>query len=398
MKQYINILTIVNCIAAVHGVFLSFILAGKKKNRKANIILAAMVLFFSIGVVGPVYVATGLYVDFWWLAPFLHSLPYSFGPLLYFYIKALTTPGFRFSRLQWLHALPIGLSGAYFGAVFFMTETVGQEFLYNAYFKVSAVTYISIVLSLAQALVYILLCLKLFKSHSQKIKKSYSDLEKINLAWIRHLLVLFIVAWVVTVGLQSLLPEELLAKKLDDAITFFLLSLFIFTIGYRGLSQPEIFDLQPIEQEEKGEEGDVRQEAEAEDVSPAKTKKYEKTGLSSAQSLSVKERLLGLMTESRLYLEPTLTLPQVAEQMNLPVHQLSQVINDNMEQNFYRFINSYRIKEAMQRLGDSRTAGDKLIKIAFDSGFNSLSTFNRVFKELNGQSPSQYRKNKQAAA
>ncbi|MCP4155795.1 MAG: AraC family transcriptional regulator, partial [bacterium] len=216
------------------------------------------------------------------------------------------------------------------------------------------------------------------------------------LAWIRHLVVLFIAIWVVAAGLQSFLPEELISAKLDDAITYFLLSLFIFTIGYRGMSQPEIFDLQPQAPQEPPREKETQEQHEQPpQASAVKTKKYEKTGLSPEQSVTVSERLLALMKESRLYLNPSLTLPQVAAEMNLPVHQLSQVINDNMDRNFYRFINGYRIKEAMQRLENPQTTGDKLIKIAFDSGFNSLSTFNRVFKDFNGQSPSQFRQKKQ---
>lgn len=378
MNSYINILTIVNCLAAIHGVFLSFILGAKKKNRKANHILAVMVFLFSIGMIGSVYVITGIYLKLWWLSPFVSALPFTFAPLCYFYIKALTVPKFRFSWVHLLHVLPTGLAMVYYASVFFLPENTRLVFLHNIYFQTSPAAHVSVFISLTQALVYILLCLRLFKRHSQRIKKSYSDLEKVDLAWIRHFVVLFIVIWVVTAGLQSFLPEELIVKKMDDAVTYFLLSLSIFAIGYRGLSQPEIFD--------------PRAQMQQEQAGPVKTKKYEKTGLSPGQSVSVKERLLNLMKESRLYLDPTLTLPQLAEKMNLSVHQLSQVINDNMDQNFYRFINGYRVKEAMQRLADSRTAGDKLIKIAFDSGFNSLSTFNRIFKDLNGQSPSQYRK------
>ncbi|MCP4157795.1 MAG: hypothetical protein GY757_59345, partial [bacterium] len=166
-------------------------------------------------------IITGVYIEFWWLAPFFNSLPYSFGPLIYFYMKALTEPGIRYSRLQLLHALPVVLAAIYYSAVFFLPAVAREAFLYRIYFDKSLAASLSMYISMTQALIYVLLCFRLFKAHSQKIKKTYSDLEKINLAWIRHLVVLFIAIWVVAAGLQSFLPEELISAKLDDAITYF---------------------------------------------------------------------------------------------------------------------------------------------------------------------------------
>jgi hypothetical protein len=61
------------------------------------------------------------------------------------------------------------------------------------------------------------------------------------LSWIRHLVFMFVLTWLIVLGLQAFLPEPLLEEKLDDAVTYFLIALIIFTIGYRSLSQPEIF-------------------------------------------------------------------------------------------------------------------------------------------------------------
>lgn len=377
MGQYIKIQLIVNCIAAIHGIFLSIILGTKKNNRKANSILAAFVFIFSIGMIGPVYVSAGIYKKLWWLSPFFNMLPYLFGPMIYFYIRALTTPRFGFKKSHLLHALPAIAWAIFYSKVFFLHPSHRTPFLYKVYFQTSLESYTSIFVSLTQILFYILLCLRLFKNHSKKIKQSYSQLEKVNLDWIRYLLILLIITWTAAVGLQSFLPGEMIVKKFDDAVIYFLMSIFIFTIGYRGMSQPELFD-PPTEEAQNNK-------------TPVKAKKYEKTGLTPDQSSEINKRLLQIMNDNRLYLDPGLTLPQVADFMNLPVHHLSQVINDTMDRNFYRFINGYRVEEAKKRLLAPDTIGDKLTKIAFDSGFNSLPTFNRVFKDFSGMSPSQFR-------
>jgi len=125
---------------------------------------------------------------------------------------------------------------------------------------------------------------------------------------------------------------------------------------------------------------------------PKKDKKYEWTGLSREKGKQIKEDLLRVMEEKRLYLAPDLTLPQVAVVMDIPSHRLSQVINKRMKQNFFHFINSYRVEAAKRKLSRPENARDELSKIALDSGFNSLAAFNRVFKNLTGKSPSQFRK------
>ncbi len=374
MKSYINIFIYVNSFAAIHGIILSFILYAKKQNQSANRILALMVFAFSIGLIGSIYVSSGIYIKLWWLSPFFNSLPFSFGPLLYFYIKSLTIMQFRLNGKELLHFTPLGLSFILYSSVFFISKNALQNYFNNIYFQSSIFSIFSMVIIFIQIFIYILLCLKLFKNHALKIRKSYSYLGKVSLIWIRDLVILLIIMWLISVSLQSLLPYEFIKNRLDNAMSFFLLALFIFSIAYRGLSQPEIFDLQLHAIIEK------------------KKIKYKKTGLQITDGVEIKEQLLLMMEKTKLYMDPLITLPQLAEKIKLPVHQLSQVINENIDSNFYRFINNYRVNEAKKLLKKKNTSNDKLIKIAFDSGFNSLSTFNRVFKDLSGITPSQFKK------
>jgi len=376
MSFFIRIFTVVNAIATFHGIVLSFILWRKKKNRTANHILAALVFFFSIGMGGPIYVYYRLYYSFPYAAPFFSAIYFIFAPLLFLYIKALTQKDFKFKRIDILHTIPSLLNILYFSIVFFIPLSERIAFLEKVYFKQTIVTYISITLSLFQNFFYLMLCLGLIKKHSQKIKESFSVIEKINLSWMRHLVIMYGMILVVAFVLQGFLPKTLMTEKLDDAITFFLISIVIFSIGYRGLSQPEILAELPPESD------------------PSNLKKYEKTGLSMEKGEIVQEKLIRLMEKEKLYIDQTLSLAQVAEKMRVPMHHLSQVINERIEQNFYRFVNKYRIEEAKRRLKNPKTKNDKLIKVAFDSGFNSLATFNRVFKDLIGESPSQFRKQK----
>jgi|GEM_PF-972392 len=103
--------------------------------------------------------------------------------------------------------------------------------------------------------------------------------------------------------------------------------------------------------------------------------------------LAWRERLLALMAAEQPWLEPELTLTELAQRLRTTPNVLSRVINAGCGQNFNDFVNTYRVQEARRKLADARYAHYSLVGVALESGFNSKSTFNRVFKKLTGQAP-----------
>jgi AraC-like DNA-binding protein len=108
-----------------------------------------------------------------------------------------------------------------------------------------------------------------------------------------------------------------------------------------------------------------------------------------AELLPWRVRLLALMDEERPWLEPELTLAELAQRLGTHATLLSKVINTGCGQNFNDFVNSYRVAEACRLLADPQFAHYSLVGVALESGFNSKSTFNRVFKKLDGRAPSE---------
>jgi AraC-like DNA-binding protein len=106
-----------------------------------------------------------------------------------------------------------------------------------------------------------------------------------------------------------------------------------------------------------------------------------------AELLPWRPRLLALMADERPWLEPELSLAELAQRLRLHPAQLSKLINLGCGQSFSDFVNTYRVAEAQRKLADPRFAHYSLVGVALDSGFNSKSTFNRVFKKLTGQVP-----------
>lgn len=104
--------------------------------------------------------------------------------------------------------------------------------------------------------------------------------------------------------------------------------------------------------------------------------------------------LRNLMEEAQVYREPELTIEILAERLSTPTHRLRSLINGGLGyRNFAAFINGYRLAHAKAALGDARRARDTILSIAFEAGFASLQTFNRVFRDAEDVTPTAFRVN-----
>jgi AraC-like DNA-binding protein len=106
--------------------------------------------------------------------------------------------------------------------------------------------------------------------------------------------------------------------------------------------------------------------------------------------LVFKNQLLDLMQSMSPYLDPELTLPDLAEKIGLPAPQVSQIINQQLGKNFNDFVNSYRVEAVKSMLAEGRQAQLSLLGIAYECGFNSKATFNRAFKKHTGFAPGEW--------
>lgn len=103
-------------------------------------------------------------------------------------------------------------------------------------------------------------------------------------------------------------------------------------------------------------------------------------------------RLERLVRDERPYLDPELTFAAFAARVGVSEPVLRRAINHGLGHGHFRaYLNGYRVEEAMRRLRDPASAGDKILAIALESGFSSLASFNRVFRQVAGCAPSEYR-------
>ncbi len=122
---------------------------------------------------------------------------------------------------------------------------------------------------------------------------------------------------------------------------------------------------------------------------PAK-RKYKKALFDQKELKQYRSQLDQLMTEQQPYLDPNLTLRDLAEQLDLPPNHMSQLLNEGFQQNFSEFVNTYRLDTFKQLAADPNNRHMTILGLAFDSGFNSKTVFNTFFKKKMGETPSAY--------
>lgn len=119
-------------------------------------------------------------------------------------------------------------------------------------------------------------------------------------------------------------------------------------------------------------------------------KKYKNSGLTPAMAITVKEQLIEIMEEKKIYLDHTLNLQYLADALNIDRYSLSQVINEKFGKNFYEFVNDYRIKESINLIKNNPERIELVTDLVYESGFNNKVSFYKAFKKRKKKTPSQY--------
>jgi AraC-like DNA-binding protein len=221
-----------------------------------------------------------------------------------------------------------------------------------------------------QGMLYTIFTIKLVRDYDKKIKNEFSNIDLINLNWLKYIAFAGLVIWTIVALLSIVRP---LTARFDILIQISL-SILIYSIGYKGIRQPEIF---------LNSSSDVSE--------PVRSEKYKRSGLSDKLADEIGKKLQDFMVSEKPYLDNGLTMQKLADRMNVSNHNLSEVINSKLNLSYYDFINSYRVEEFKNRIADPENERYNLLSVAFDSGFHSKGTFNSIFKKFTGMTPSEYK-------
>ena len=228
---------------------------------------------------------------------------------------------------------------------------------------------------------------RVLKKHEHYLLASFSYTEDINLQWLLRFLWGLTFMWFLIIGFEIIAGNFLgiVADEFGFYPAMITMVLLVLYLGVAGLRHRVIF----LEEEEKVVARPVFNSlaigTEVED-----DRKYSNSSLTEDQASDYLRRLQRYMSEAKPHLEPRITIGELANRLQIPVNDLSQIINEQLDQNFYDFINSYRVDAFKALLQNPDSNQYTLLSLGLEAGFNSKSTFNAIVKKYTGLTPSQY--------
>lgn len=372
-------MTYIFLIATFNALFFAVMLVQKKKALHDKILIYWLVY---LGSYTGIYalLSNQLFTNFHLLSVSFISLLTLHGPFMYLYISALTDEKFKLQSKNLLHFIPFILFNAYLLIGLLLPELSGRIRLDHVESEHGAPLLFNffLIMTALSGPGYFLLSIRLFKKLDINIFNNFSTSDHINLDWLKKLVYSFGTIWTILIIFATIHHIFHLFSWIFCTDGLFLsLSIFIILIGYFGLKQKEIFIQYP--------------DTHIEYVTEPKTK-YAGVMLKETDAELYVSKINHFLSTQKPYLDADLTLPQLATQLQIPSPLLSRIINEKFGLNFFDFINRYRVEEVKVKLGAPEFDHLSLLGIAFECGFNTKSAFNRVFKNLTGLTPSEYKK------
>jgi AraC-like DNA-binding protein len=374
------------------GLF-AFLLLASKRNTIASFLLIVIMAVFSFQALINAFDTRDFFLANPHLSRISWVLPTLFGPLIYLFVKKLTTDE---EKLYWKDLVHFVAFVVYFIILspWFFTSANNKRALLEDFDKLSLSDFGWMnQLSILIILFYCLLSLRQLKIYSASIENRFSELSNLRLEWMKKFI--YFVLIILAISALGFYGRKWNLPFLTNFYhyNYALIVLVLYWIAYKCLTQPQIFKLE--KQPAPGQYVPVLEAEPVEVISetvPAPAVKYLKSGLDNESAGILYERLLFHMKSEKPYLEHDLNIYKLSEQIGTSRHYLSQVINEKAGKSFFDFINGFRVEEAQAKLTDPSMANKSILGIAFDSGFNSKATFNTTFKKHSGMTPSAYQK------
>ncbi|HJP63496.1 MAG TPA: helix-turn-helix domain-containing protein, partial [Mucilaginibacter sp.] len=322
--------------------------AGRSANRFLSLVLMVMTLWITQILLMDIrpkgYMAGSNYLP----VQFLLSL----GPLIYFYVRKITCPAYRFAWKDATHFIPALLE-----QVMPMSGVNANPAFYLALHLVI----------FASILIYLYRSHRLIQNFYHRLKPMLMDRPLLEFRWLERLLWATALLWTLWIGLV-LIDEVQYHGELAIYIYYpcyiFFAVILIWT-AVAALFRPPTATLQSSSAAKSSPLLELR-----------------------AKAAFVKKEV----ASNHYYLDPELSLSVLAEKFGVTPHELSRIINTVFKKSFNDFINAYRVNEVLQKMQDPAYSHMNLVGIAYESGFNSKTTFNRAFKQVTGNNPVDYKK------
>ena len=341
MKIDFNLIVLFHLLVIVQGFTTGILLLSSHRLQRQNLWLGVLTLGMTLQVVNSFFISSGIYQSYRGLYFFPLFYTWGYGAFFYFYVQSLVNQHFKFSYRHLLHFVPLSIQTLFY--IFIAAHNLNFKAWFWIHVHKPYTRFADVYVSIALVFAYLYAC--------------YDGLKKIDRRLQRFIIVLSI--FYAVAAIDPLVNQWYLPPRSPKFYLIeYVLPIFTYWLGLM------------IYVKEKNQAKTKTKRAE---VNPDNLQKIVET-----------------VEQQQLYLNPELTLADVAEAVGLNLNVVSQSINAGLGQSFNDFINEYRVAAIKTKFEKGDHAEHTFLAIAFDCGFNSKNTFNRAFKKSTGLSPKAY--------
>ncbi|HCQ13734.1 AraC family transcriptional regulator [Flavobacterium sp.] len=374
----INLLIIVTSISLFISLFLAiFLFTVKTKQKTSNALFATFLIITAIDLSGPLL---SLAVDKPSnLGMLRNTMAFLQIPVFYLYVLSVCYSDFKLKPKYLVHLLPFLIANIILLPRFYFVDVASKIDLLQNRQSVLELQF-SHILFHTQIVVYLIAVFMLLRKTKKLYLENYAGANINSYYWLFQfttaLAILYLIALVKNIFKFS--QYEYISEWVNSGLLIF--QLFV-TCWYllKALNNPDLF--RNIDSKLKLVADIILENKDSEPLA-GNDKKQDETLL----------KLQQFMMDEKPYLNPTLTIQDVSNTIQIPTRELSILINHQLDQHFYDFVNSYRIEHAKEILQDTTKSKLTILEILYEVGFNSKSSFNTAFKKHTGYTPTDYRK------
>ncbi len=369
----LSLMEIFSLITLVQLLFLGVVMLSYKKGKRVSNILLAGFLFANSVLPAHHFMIRFQIVPESWVSftRIIGGGAYALlMPFLYLYILSLCNSSYKLKLQHLAHGTTYIIIIIISLILLSFNNGIDRETLLYQQAEQNRISVFYFMIHL-QIAVYLIVIFKKLKNYRKGIEEYYSATEKINLSWLLILIIGFTTMWMINLFQWLASAVGINIAEYNPVLTLIAVVInmfFALTITYNSIVRSDYLSGISL------------------------PRRYASSNLTETDCQKIIEKLLDVMVNKKLYLKPTLTVEDLSREINIPERKISQSIHVCKKQNFYDFVNHYRVEEVKNRIRDIAFQHYSLLAIAYESGFSSKSVFNSVFKKCVGLTPSQFRK------
>lgn len=363
-------------IVFVSWLLIIFLLTARTKNKTSNIILALFLIVNAQDSSG-LFASYFVYPKFPGWGMIINSTVFFKLPLLYLYFLSVIYSDFKFKKIHLFHLTAWIINTIVLTPRFYAVDFDAKwAFLNTIDYRETIEIRFSYIIVHIQILVYFIMSFILIKKYKTLLLENYSNANLLNYKWLYQLVFLYtVIAFIATI------KNMFLFLHLETILFYTQITVSLIALGFmcwfvlKVMHSPEIF---------RGVNSNLQL---VKSIVQEDQHLREQDSIESPEIIALKKYML----ERKPYLNASLTIYDLSNEMHMNVRDLSLLINHDLNQHFFDFVNGYRIRKAMDILKDPQKKVLTILEILYEVGFNSKSSFNTAFKKHTNQTPTEYR-------